>query len=29
MVTAISGLHGSTYEERLEEIGMESLEARR
>ena len=29
MVTAISGLHGSTYEERLEEIGMDSLEARR
>ena len=29
MVTAISGLHGITYEERLQEIGVESLEARR
>ena len=29
MVTAISGLHGRTYEERLMEMGMESLESSR
>ena len=29
MVTAISVLYGRTYEERLVEIGMESLESRR
>ena len=28
-VRIISGLHGSTYEEKLEELGLQSLEARR
>ena len=29
MVRAVSGLQGRTYEERLEELGMETLEKRR